>query len=266
MRSDAHGIRPVALALLLAGAALCAHAQTPATPASSAESASREQVHQAVGRVRADPLLGGTETRKTWQFKKRESKPWLDGKDWDWGNWDGLANALRWLADAMKWIPRSLRVLMWALGVAVVVFVLLRLRRWVRVRGPAEPRARAAPPSHVQSLDIRPESLPEAIGAAAAALWRSGQQRAALSLLYRGALSRLVHTHALPIRAASTEGECVALASAQLDGPRAGFFARLVLVWQRAVYGAHMPEDGQALGLCDEFDQRLTAAAPRGAA
>jgi hypothetical protein len=81
-----------------------------------------------------------------------------------------------------------------------------------------------------------------------------------LSLLYRGALSRLVHVHALPIRAANTEGECVALAHDRLDAPRAAFFARLVGVWLPAVYGGRMPEAAQALGLCDEFDRQLTPA------
>ena len=45
-----------------------------------------------------------------------------------------------------------------------------------------------------------PRSLPADIGAAARALWDRGERRAALALLYRGLLSRLVHVHRLPIR------------------------------------------------------------------
>ena len=68
-------------------------------------------------------------------------------------------------------------------------------------------------PTHVRDLDIRPESLPDDIGAAARALWDRGEHRAALALLYRGLLSRLAHVHRLPIRDSSTEGDCLALAA-----------------------------------------------------
>lgn len=256
----------MALALLLA-ASLCAGAATtpttptaPALPASSAAAApAPEQVRQATEHVRADPLLSHIETRKMFRLKKRggdnESS---DG--WDWS----------WLTNAVRWVASSLRALVWLLGAGLAAFVLLRLVRWARVRGQFTAGTRAAPlPSHVQNLDIRPESLPDDIGAAAAALWQGGQQRAALSLLYRGALSRLVHGYALPIRAASTEGECLALADARLDAPRARFFARLVGVWLPAVYGARMPQSEQALALCRDFNQNLTgapAAAAGGAA
>ena len=111
----------------------------------------------------------------------------------------------------------------------------------------------------MQSLDIRPETLPDAVGAAAAQLWQQGEHRAALSLLYRGALSRLVHGHAVPIRAASTEGECVALARSRLDAQAAAFFARLVAAWQLAVYGARLPDALQVTEMCREFDLQWPA-------
>jgi len=81
-----------------------------------------------------------------------------------------------------------------------------------------------------------------------------------LSLLYRGALSRLVHQHAVPIRAASTEGECVALAAARLAPERSAFFGRLVSAWQLAVYGARLPESSSVLALCADFDTQFRAA------
>ena len=88
-------------------------------------------------------------------------------------------------------------------------------------------------------------------------LWQRGQARAALSLLYRGALSRLVHGHGVPVRAASTEGECVQLAARHLAAPGSAFFARLVGLWQAAVYGARLPDEASVLALCAEFDARL---------
>ena len=101
------------------------------------------------------------------------------------------------------------------------------------------------PPSHVRELDIRPESLPDDIGAAALAVWERGEQRAALALLYRGLLSRLVHAHGVPIRASSTEGDCLALAQSRLAAGSAQYAARLVSVGhggvRRVVAGRRAP-------------------------
>ena len=72
-----------------------------------------------------------------------------------------------------------------------------------------------------------------------------------------GALSRLVHDHAVPVRAASTEGECATLAAQHLDAQRGAFVARLIGLWQLAVYGARLPDGNAVLAVCDEFNTRL---------
>ena len=116
-------------------------------------------------------------------------------------------------------------------------------------------------PSHVRELDIRPESLPADIGAAVRALWLAGERRAALSLLYRGALSRLVHSYGVAIGDASTEGDCVRLARGALPTASADFVAALVQAWQVAVYGDRVLATEHVLRLCDDFDRRLPATA-----
>jgi hypothetical protein len=109
----------------------------------------------------------------------------------------------------------------------------------------------------VGTLDVRPESLPDRIGAAAQVLWLQGRHRSALSLLYRGALSRLIHGYAVPIRAAHTEAECLTLAQKGLAAEQRGFLGELVRVWQLAVYGARNPDDNRVLELCKDFDRIL---------
>jgi hypothetical protein len=213
----------------------------------------REQVNAELEKLRADPDFAGTQKQKTLRFK--EQKPDKKEKK-DPGGLPG------WLRDFALWITNAGRVMVWLLAALAVALFIVGLRHWVRVRAGAVKGPRAALPSHVRDLDIRPESLPEQIGAAAAALWQRGEQRAALSLLYRGALSRLVHQHAVPIRAASTEGECLALAAARLPPERSAFFGRLVRAWQGAVYGAHLPEASSVLALCADFDLQFRGARP----
>lgn len=156
------------------------------------------------------------------------------------------------------------RILVWALGGAGVLFVLWGIWRWAGVRGLVMPRRQLADlPSHVADLDIRPESLPDRVGSAAWNLWQRGEHRAALSLLYRATLSRLVHVHAVPITEASTEGECVRLARAGLGPSQCQFVEQLVSAWLMTVYGARTPDVDMIHTLCRRFDTDLPAPVSR---
>lgn len=232
--------------LLLAAALLAPAAQAVETPAPPALSASA--VRAAAERVKADPLLPGTEKEKVLRFKGWDKPtPAKDGAPDLW--WQHLLGS----------ITGGLRVAMWLVVTALLVLVLLRLRDWLKQRESGG-ALRAVPPTHVGTLDIRPQSLPEDLGAAARALAERGDVRAAMSLLYRGALSRLVHGHGVPIRAASTEQDCLALAAPRLQAESREFLVLLVRSWQTVAYARRLPEDDDVQRLCAEFEQRLGAA------
>jgi hypothetical protein len=170
-----------------------------------------------------------------------------------------------WLFELARWLAEGGRAIVWLLGAVLLAVLVVTARRWLAVHGAtADPRA-ARLPSHVRELDIRPESLPADIGAAVRELWLAGERRAALSLLYRGTLSRLVHSYEVAIGDASTEGDCVRLARAALPAPRSDFVAALVTAWQLAVYGDRPLATERVLGLCADFDRLLPAVAPAAA-
>ncbi|MDI1258892.1 DUF4129 domain-containing protein [Aquabacterium sp.] len=239
--------RPALLAL-----ALCA-CQAP-IGAQPAPAPSREAVQAARDQVQKDPNLGGSRQEQTLRFKDMDSWKSKPSKSEPPPMW--LVGMARWIADAG-------RLVIWALGALAVALFLVGLRHWIRVRAELASVKTLPLPSHVRELDIRPESLPDQIGATARNWWLRGDHREALSLLYRGALSRLVHDHAVPIRAASTEGECVQLATRRLAQDRSDFFARLVSAWQLTVYGARMPDSNKVLALCADFDTHLGSTSPK---
>jgi len=84
-----------------------------------------------------------------------------------------------------------------------------------------------------------------------------GTFRAALSLLYRGLLSRLVHVHNVPIRDSSTEGDTLQMTATRLREDKRNYVTRLIGIWQHAVYGGQQPETGSLYVLCDEFAPAL---------
>jgi hypothetical protein len=177
---------------------------------------------------------------------------------------------LKWIAGLVGWVMESARYLMWAAIVLLVAWIGVYLTRAVRGRQPAAATDAFVPPTHVRNLDIRPESLPANIGRAARELWDKGEHRAALSLLYRGLLSRLTHVHRVPIRDSSTEGDCLVLLSGIVPQKTGDYSARLVGAWQGVVYGGSEAAADAVYSLCDDFagalDRAMTRPAPGGGA
>jgi hypothetical protein len=93
-------------------------------------------------------------------------------------------------------------------------------------------------------------------------LLEAGREREALSLLYRGALSRAVHRHGIAIGAAATEGEALRAVNATLDPPRAAYFTDLVALWQRTVYAGESVSAKPIARLCRGFAESLEGSAP----
>ncbi len=244
-------LRPdLALALVVAATAMTCAAQ-PDAPAAADEAPARAEVRKALDKVANDPNLAVERTINMLKWKEPEpvtDEPWW----WQWAN-----AAARWFRGFFGWIAESGRLLVWVLGILAAALLAIFIVQLVRRRGVPRVPGIFVAPSHVRDLDIRPESLPDDVGGAALALWQRGEQRAALALLYRGLLSRLVHVHAVPIRASSTEGECLALAQPRLPEPAARYVSRLVETWAAAVYGAREPAVTAVHALCGEFAAAL---------
>jgi hypothetical protein len=216
----------------------------------------RDEVQKALDKVGNDPNLAPE--RAVNMLRWAEQEPRSGDEPW-WLQW--LEAVVVWLQGLFNWLAESGRYVVWAIGAFLAGVLLFYLVRLVRGRGMPNVPQRFTAPSHVRDLDIRPESLPDDVGAAALALWQRGEQRAALALLYRGLLSRLVHVHAVPIRASSTEGECLALARPRLKTPGAEFAARLIATWAAAVYGGAAPATDAVQTLCAEFGPALDGGA-----
>jgi hypothetical protein len=207
----------------------------------------RDEVRAALDEVRNDPNLAPE--RKVRML--RWAEPEVPSDEPVWVAW---LNALaRWFRGLFDWLAESGRYIVWIVGAALAGMLFVYVVRLVRQRGLPRAPARPHAPSHVRDLDIRPESLPDDVGRAALALWERGEQRAALALLYRGLLSRLVHVHGVPVRASSTEGECLVLSRPRLGAASGAYAARLVAVWSAAVYGGTAASPDVVRALCNDF-------------
>ncbi|HEX7055268.1 MAG TPA: hypothetical protein VF211_15200 [Burkholderiales bacterium] len=145
-------------------------------------------------------------------------------------------------------LARIAELLMWIAAVAVVAFLILQLYRALPRLAP-EPRAPYRAPEAMFGLELAPETLPEDVPAAAAALAGQGRLREALALLYRGALSRLVHQRGVQLLASHTEAEVLGLAPPEC----APYLARLIEAWRACAYASRAPAADAVQALAREY-------------
>jgi len=170
--------------------------------------------------------------------------------------------APQWLKTLLGWLDGQrfnalaslIEVLLWGALIAAVGWLIWHYREFLRTfvsrRARLPARVRPAAPQQAFGLDLTPQSLPDDIAASAEQLWQT-QPRAALGLLYRGLLSRLLHDFDLTLKPADTEHQ-VLLRVEQLQRPELLSFSRtLTLHWQNMAYGHRVPAAHLQQELCD---------------
>ncbi len=228
-------------------------ASAPSAPMLSLSPAERAaRIAAVVGQLRADPLISGQHKDHELQWKKdKDEKP---------GKKEKPQPDPAWFKSFLDFLNDTSRFLFWGIALVLVAVLLVSGRHLIQLQGL---RRRAAAPSvvsHVRDLDVRPESLPDDVGAAAWALWQADKVPAALSLLYRGALSRLIHRHHVPIASSSTEGECLELSRGRIETGALRYVTQVVRAWEANIYGGRNLSTAMGEALCTGFATRLDAA------
>ncbi len=231
------GLRRLARRLAAPVAAvLCLFALLPAPPA-AAEPLPPSEAPRVIREVLDHPDFATEQTVTIWVPK---NWTWSGDEEPDEPRFPGLPLLL---ADGMKLLLVGL--LLWGL------FLLYRHRE--RLGLVIDPRPTdPPPPENLFGLDLAPESLPDDVPGRARELWQGGEPRAALGLLYRAALSRLVNDAGVPLHEAMTEGDVLAavgeanLPIATVDGLR-----RLTGAWQRIAWAHRPPPAAEMAALLD---------------
>jgi hypothetical protein len=222
----------------------------PQSAAPGARAPSSAEIAAAVAVVAKDPKLGGESKIRSlhWVSSDETEKP--------------ATPPPLWIIGFFQYLAQAGGLLLWVAGAIAVAIVAVWIYRVATMHvPPMAPRA-VAPTNQVRDLDIRPSSLPDDVGAAALELLMAGRIREALSLLYRGALSRAVHRFGVTIGASFTEGEVLAAVGATQDQRVTGYFADLVGVWRSVVYAGEPVAPEAIRPLCADFHKLLDGSAP----
>jgi hypothetical protein len=142
-------------------------------------------------------------------------------------------------------IARAMQALLWILALAGGAYLLWWASRLLpRAAAPRREAYRA--PGALFGMELAPDKLPPDVAAAASALAREGRLREALGLLYRGALSELVHRRGVHLLPSHTEGEAARLAGMP-------YFAALVDAWRACAYAGRELSASQVQALAAQY-------------
>ena len=162
-----------------------------------------------------------------------------------------------WLEALVKFFAESMRVLAWIAVALVVAGLLYLVARYVSINGWRRD-TKVLPPDMLFGLDVRPGSLPDDLPAAVRALLACGEIRAAVGLLYRGALVSIIQDGRIEISRGDTEGECLqrvqTVYAANADElAKAQYFEILVRQWQRVAYARVVVDGAEIEPLVDDW-------------
>ncbi|MGP6420183.1 DUF4129 domain-containing protein [Pseudomonas putida] len=227
-------------------------ASAPQTPRLLHQPLTSQAAHDSIKTLLEQPPFKNKESVTRYRFGDDPPAP-SEGKPGEAPQW--LKTLLGWL-DSQRFnaLAGPIEVLLWGALLAAVGWLIWRYREFLSTFVSRRPKlpARVRPPVPQQAfgLDLSPQTLPDDIAASAEQLWHT-QPRAALGLLYRGLLSRLLHDFDLTLKPADTEHQ-VLLRVEQLQRPELLAFSRtLTQHWQNMAYGHRVPAAHLQQELCD---------------
>jgi len=248
----------LALVTVMAAAAAGLVGYAPPAAASGANEASstaavleRAALKEQIASVLKQSDLQTKEVKLQWKYVGKQQHRATEPPEWAW---------LKALRDWMPGVARLLEGVLWLAAALAVIWLVVNRRRWLGLLDYRARPARGLPAKTLFGLDIQPQSLPDEVAAEAWRLWQTGQSRAALSLLYRGALAYWVTQRHVELGVEATEGECLRRCSAVATPETGRYFGRLTHAWQYTAYAGRDPDADEMQALCRQWDGHFRSA------
>lgn len=212
------------------------------------------EAQQSISQLLEQPPFEHRETVTRWRFGEESEAPSeTDAK--------ALGELLKgFLTLTQLWksveaVALFFEVLLWAALFGLIAWLLWRYRDWLNAFAGRLRLQRAhkyQPPEQLFGLEVSPQSLPADIPGEVERLWDK-QPRAALGLLYRALLSRMLHEQRLPLKSAHTEAEVLQRVQTLRQQELSHFSQTLTLHWQNLAYGHRLPPAALKQELCSTW-------------
>jgi hypothetical protein len=198
----------------------------------------QQQHKEIIGEVVSHKDFNQYEEVSSWRYKGDKDKSDADSES---------------ISEVLALIAKAYEVILWALGIAVLYWLISNHLRWTKLFGDPDtmassPQAKTA--DRLFGMDVRPSSLPDDIPGQARKLWQQADADGAMSLLYRGALASLINVHELALNSSATEGDCVQLVNERVPGSLPAYFSNLTDAWLITAYAHRYPHNPVFDSLC----------------
>ena len=209
---------------------------------------------KAIDEIMAQKEFGETKTVTRWRYigKKKEKEEDEEEEQTD----SGSGWSLDWLSGLSLGLGVIGEVILWVLVAALIGLAVVFYLRWKPTTSRDNHKINRKLPKSLFGLEITPESLPDDVGQAALALWNNKDPLLALSLLYRGSLTTLVHHYGINLKGSATEGDCIRMTFINKEKLRQGsaeYFKRLTQTWLMAAYAHRLPSEQEIIQLSEQW-------------
>lgn len=210
----------------------------------------KEDAKQLIEEIAASPDFGKLESEHRWQrITQVKEKP------------DSLPEFLKklaaWLVMAAAYLAKWIEAILWTCLIFLLIWLIHRYTNWLQVLGLFNRSRDSTPrvPETLFGMSLNTESLPDDVLAETKRHISAKNYRAALSLLYRASLLKLILKHQIKIAESATENECVALVDQSRPAEESQYFRRLTGLWLKMAYAGDAPEDEELRNLTEQWGQ-----------
>ena len=159
-----------------------------------------------------------------------------------------------WLKLLAAFIAKVVEFALWILIAAAIIALYIFRKYWLPLLESKPKSGNPDQPDILFGMDVRSDSLPDDVLAAAQTLWQAGKARDALSLLYRSALIQLINREQLQLKHSHTEGDILKLSQSELAIIRQQYFQKLTKQWVQIAYAHQDPSETEMQYLLDHWE------------
>ncbi|PID45019.1 MAG: hypothetical protein CSB47_10265 [Proteobacteria bacterium] len=210
----------------------------------------------------SDTRLGASESSRVIQevmqnehlHREKTTKRWRLKKTDETDTTETPADVPEWIQWLAKRVASVIEYALWLIIALAIVLLYVYRRYWLPIFiNLPDKQDDTLQPDILFGMDVRKESLPDDVIAAARALWHEGKTRDALSLLYRCALTRLINHDQLPLEHSHTEGDILKLSQPVLAAQSYNYLQKLTHSWMQVAYAHDAPMEADMSYLLDRW-------------
>ncbi len=220
---------------------------------------SNAEAKQIITEVKSAEEFGTKKKEMYWRKKQPDEKD-KKKEESDVTNMDWLLNMIRVLSQLLGVTTQAL---IWIAALALIAILAIAFFMWLpNLNMRNRETTSETKTAYLFGMEVSPESLPDDLAKTAMQLISEGKLHAAVSLLYRGALSHFIHNLGINLKGSATEGDCIRTVTRKehnLSTSTLNFFQLLTFNWQLIAYAQRPPDIQTLQTLCQEWTQHFKA-------